>query len=89
MRTPIGAISISPESNLGSLERGECASFAVDFARRTCRRMGDKKKERERDERKEAIRVKKGGDQQRGYYRKMLLEREGKRKNEGVRKKGI
>lgn len=66
VRTPIGAISISPESNLGSLERGECASFAVDFARRTCRRMGDKKKERERDERKEAIRVKKGGDQQKG-----------------------
>lgn len=47
------------------------------------------KRRRERDERKEAIRVKKGGDQQRGYYRKMLLEREGKRKNEGVRKKGI
>lgn len=28
MRTPIGAISISPDSNLGSLERGECARIS-------------------------------------------------------------
>jgi len=41
VRTPIGAISISPDSNLGSLERGECASFAVYS--RTCRRKKNKK----------------------------------------------
>lgn len=44
VRTPIGAISISPDSNLGSLERGECASFAMHVTRATCRRMRDKKK---------------------------------------------
>lgn len=44
VRTPIGAISTSPGSNLGSLERGECASLAVHFSRRTCRK-GHKKKE--------------------------------------------
>lgn len=43
MRTPIGAISISPDSNLDSLERGECASFAVHVTGATYRRMGDKK----------------------------------------------
>lgn len=43
VRTSIGAISISPDSNLGSLERGECASFAVHVTRATYRRMGDKK----------------------------------------------
>lgn len=47
VRTPIGAISISPDSNLGSLERGECASFAVHSARETCRRKRDKKERRE------------------------------------------
>lgn len=43
MRTPIGAISISPDSNLDSLERGECASFAVHSARRIRRQKRDKK----------------------------------------------
>ena len=46
VRTPIGAISISPDSNLDSLERGECASFAVHSARRICWQKRDKKERR-------------------------------------------
>lgn len=60
VRTPIGAISISPDSNLGSLERGECASFAVHSARGTCRRKRDKK-ERDGGRRTRFAREERGG----------------------------